>query len=204
MINGLALLGRIPVRDSAVFSFLIGTTQLALGVTYVGVADDGAPRLLLGASGMFLFGLTYVYVGLDVLLQLGSKGLGWFSGLVGVFGILLATAWFPDDPLLGVLWLCWAFLWILLFIRMVLGYEGLAPSIGWSLVLTSQVTATIPAFMGLAGRWPYDRGAAAGTAIAVGVLLLVAGRLGWRGLRGSKAPEGTPEASGIRSSPGNR
>jgi hypothetical protein len=33
-------------------------------------------QLLLSASGMFLFGLTYVYVGLDFLLGLGSRGLG--------------------------------------------------------------------------------------------------------------------------------
>lgn len=111
--NGLALLGRISLRDSAVFSILIGGTQLALGVTYAGLIVNLSPQLFLGAVGILLFGLTYVYGGLDVLLHLGSKGVGWFSALVGGFGILLALSSFPGDPLLGVLWLCWAFLWIL-------------------------------------------------------------------------------------------
>ncbi|RNL48699.1 AmiS/UreI family transporter [Arthrobacter oryzae] len=194
LVNGLALLGRIPLRDSAVFSLLIGATQLALGITYVSTADVSAPGTLLGAAGMFLFGLTYVYVGLDALLGLGSKGLGWYSGLVAVFAVLLSAAWLPADPFLAVLWLCWAVLWSLFFVRMALGCEPLGPFIGWSLVLTSQVTATLPAFLGLAGYWPYDRSVAAGAAVVVVLLLVAAGRLGWRSLRGGNATAAVPEA----------
>ena len=95
LINGLAALGALPRRDAAVLSLVIGSLQLLLGVmhlgvTYLGVAavgvtapeSDGGAQLLLSASGMFLFGLTYVYVGLDFLLGLGSRGLGWFCGMV--------------------------------------------------------------------------------------------------------------------------
>lgn len=179
MINGVALLGRIPQRDAAVLSVLIGTTQLVLGTTYLAIVAGNDSRLVLGASGMFLFGLTYIYAGLDVLLRLGSKGLGWFSGLVGALGIYLASEWTRDDPLLGVLWLGWAFLWTLFFLRMVLGYETLAPFTGWALVLTSQVTATIPALMGLNGHWPYDQEVAMATAGAIAALLVIAGALAW-------------------------
>ena len=196
LINGLVLLDRVPARDAAAFSLLIGTTQLALGVTYVGVASGSDPRTLLTAAGMFLFGLTYVYVGLDAFLGLGSKGLGWYSGLVAVFGVLLAAAWLPADPLLAVLWLCWAFLWALFFVRMALGYEALEPAIGWALVLTSQVTATLPAFLGLAGYWPYDRSVAVGAAVVIVLLLVAAGRLGRRRLRGGSAGAAAPETAG--------
>lgn len=178
LVNGLALLGRVSLRDSAVFSILIGSTQLALGLTYAGHIVSLSPQLFLGASGMFLFGLTYMYAGLDVLLDLGSKGVGWFSGLVGVLGIILAIASFPGDPLLGVLWLCWAFLWMLSYVRAALGRSGITPFNGWSLVLTSQITTTIPAFMGLLGSWPVDWPAAAGTAALVSLLLVVSAYLG--------------------------
>lgn len=187
LISGLALLDRVPPRDSAVLSLLVGATQLALAAAYVGVTDSSDPRVLLGASGMFLFGLTFVYAGLNALLRLGSKGLGWFSGLVGGIGVLLASAWFPEDPLLGVLWLCWAFLYILFFLRMAFGFESLAAFNGWALVLTSQVTTTIPAFMGLSGHWPYDPGVAVGTAATVGVLVVASGGLSTRRRR---APAG--------------
>jgi hypothetical protein len=89
LINGLATLGALPRRDAAVLSLVIGSLQLLLGITYLAVTylgnvrldstapdADGGVQLLLSASGMFLFGLTYVYVGLDFLLGLGSRGLG--------------------------------------------------------------------------------------------------------------------------------
>lgn len=181
LLNGLALLGALPRRDAAVFSLVVGGTQLALGVAYLGMIGDGGLHLLLGASGMFLFGLTYVYVGLDYLLGLGSKGLGWFCGMVGLCGLLLAAAWGREDPLLAVLWLCWTYLWLLFFLQLALGFARLTPLIGWSLVLTSQASATVPAFMGLTGRWPVEPEIAAGAAVSLLALLLLAGGLAWRG-----------------------
>jgi hypothetical protein len=191
LLNGLALLGALPRRDAAVFSLVIGGIQLALGVTYLGALSPGAAgdgvQLLLGASGMFLFGLTYVYVGLDFLLGLGSRGLGWFCGMVGLCGLLLAAAWSGEDPLLAVLWLCWTYLWLLFYLQLALGVARLAPLIGWSLVLTSQASATVPAFMGLTGRWPGEPEIAAGAAVSLLVLLLLAGGLAWRGRRQAAA-----------------
>ncbi|MDQ0863063.1 AmiS/UreI family transporter [Arthrobacter globiformis] len=157
LINGLATLGALPRRDAAVLSLVIGSLQLLLGSTHLAVTylgnvrldstapdADGGVQLLLSASGMFLFGLTYVYVGLDFLLGLGSRGLGWFCGMVGGCGLLLAAAWFPEDPLLAVLWLCWSYLWMLFFFSLALDHSRLSPLIGWSLVLASQATATVP------------------------------------------------------------
>ncbi|MBT2534641.1 AmiS/UreI family transporter [Arthrobacter sp. ISL-69] len=181
LLNGLAALDLLPRRDAAVFSLVIGGTQLVLGVTYLGITGDGGLHLLLGASGMFLFGLTYVYVGLDFLLGLGSRGLGWFCGMVGLCGLLLAAAWSGEDPLLAVLWLCWTYLWLLFYLQLALGMERLTPLIGWSLVLTSQASATVPAFMGLTGRWPGEPEIAAGAAVSLLALLLLAGGLAWRG-----------------------
>ena len=185
LLNGLAALDLLPRRDAAVFSLVIGSIQLALGVTYLGSAsadiNDGGPQLLLGAAGMFLFGLTYVYVGLDFLLELGSRGLGWFCGMVGACGLLLAAVWSGEDPLLAVLWLCWAYLWLLFFLQLALGMGRLTRLIGWSLILTSQASATVPAFIGITGQWPNEPAAAAAAAAALAVLLLLAGGLAWRG-----------------------
>lgn len=193
LINGLASLGTLPRRDAAVFSLVVGSVQLILSVCYLGATAGTATagngtQLLLGASGMFLFGLTYVYVGVDFLLGLGSKGLGWFCGLVGACGILLAAAWSGEDPFLAVLWLCWSHLWILFFLQMALGTGHLTGLIGWSLVLTSQATATVPAFMGITGHWPKDPQAAQGAAASIVALLLLAAGLAWRGRCRSAAP----------------
>ena len=153
LVNGLATLGRLPRRDAAAFSVVLGGTQLVLGVVHLSAGDTGTPALL-AAAGMFLFGLTYLYAGLDVVLALGSRGLGWFCGMVAFCGLLLGAAWSGTDPLLAVLWLCWSVLWALLFASMALGAVRLEPFTGWALVLASQVTATVPALLGLAGLWP--------------------------------------------------
>jgi len=197
LLNGLAALDLLPRRDAAVFSLVIGGIQLVLGVAYLGTADDGGLHLLLGAAGMVLFGLTYVYVGLDYLLGLGSRGLGWFCGMVATCGPLLAAAWSPEDPLLAVLWLCWTYLWLLFFLQLALGFGRLGPLIGWSLVLTSQASATVPAFLGITGQWPDGpeaAPAAAAAAAALAFLLLLAGGLAWRGRCGRQTAARTAVA----------
>jgi hypothetical protein len=183
LISGLAILGAVPRRDAAVLSLVIGSLQLLLGITYLGVTaqeSDGGAQLLLSASGMFLFGMTYVFVGLDFLLKLGSRGLGWFCGMVAGCGLVLAAAWFPADPLLAVLWLCWSYLWMLFFFSLALGRSRLSRLVGWSLVLASQTTATMPALLGMTGQWPLDPETAAGAAVGLVLLLLLAGGLARR------------------------
>ncbi|MFP3463131.1 AmiS/UreI family transporter [Arthrobacter globiformis] len=198
LINGLATLGALPRRDAAVLSLLIGSLQLVLGITYLGVTapgvtapePDGGVQLLLSASGMFLFGLTYVYVGLEFLLGLGSRGLGWFCGMVAGCGLVLAAAWFPGDPLLAVLWLCWSYLWMLFFVSLALGHSRLSPLIGWSLVLASQATATVPALLGITGQWPGGTAVAGGAAASIAALLALAAGLARRDARGDARRDG--------------
>lgn len=185
LVNGLATLGRLPRRDAATFSLLLGGTQLVLGVVHLSAGGTGAEALM-AAAGMFLFGLTYAYAGLDGLLGLGSMGLGWFCGMVAFFGLLLAGAWLGTDPLLAVLWVCWSVLWGLLFASAALGVVRLDPFTGWALVLASQATATIPAFLGLAGLWPVSAWAAWLAAALVAGLFAAARVLARRGLGGPR------------------
>ena len=172
LINGLGLLGRVPARDSGYFNLLIGSTQLVLSVL-IAIGANGEAATLLGASGVFLFGLTYLYVGLNALLSLGSAGLGWFCGLVALLGVFFAVDKLATDPLLGVLWFTWAGLWTLFFLILGLGVTGLTRFTGWALVLTSQVTTTVPAVLGLKGAWPTGW-TAAGITLALVVLLFAA------------------------------
>jgi hypothetical protein len=167
LINGLGLLGRIPGKDSGYFNLLIGGTQLILAVL-IAVTANGNAAALLGVSGVFLFGLTYAYVGLNSLLNLGSVGLGWFCGLVALLGVAYSALNLAADPLLSVLWLAWAGLWTLFFLLLGLGISSLTAFTGWALILTSQVTTTLPAILGLSGAWP------AGSTVAIVALVIIA------------------------------
>jgi len=191
LINGLAMLGYLPRRDAGFFSLAVGSIQTALALGYLSTTGTEAPGLL-SAAGMMLFGLTYAYVGLDVLLDLGSKGLGWFCGMVAFVGLLLAAAWLRDDPLLAVLWVCWSILWGLFFASMALGLTRVDLFTGWALVLASQVTATLPALLGITGLWPRSPDVAAGAAVLLTGLFLAAGILARR----TQARHGTPAPGG--------
>ncbi|WIB61884.1 AmiS/UreI family transporter [Curtobacterium sp. MCLR17_007] len=153
LVNGLTLLGHVPGRDSGVFNVLIGGLQLVLCIA-VAVSADGSLPALFAIAGTFLFGLTYLYVGLDALFSLGSVGLGWFCGLVAALAAVFAVVHLADDPVLAVLWAGWALLWTLFFVLLALGRSGITTYTGWALVLASQVTTTVPAVLGLTGHWP--------------------------------------------------
>ena len=153
LVNGLTLLGHVPGRDSGVFNVLIGGLQLVLCVA-VAVSADGSLPALFGISGTFLFGVTYLYVGVDSLLGLGAVGLGWFCGLVAALAVAFAVVHVADDPFLAVLWAGWAALWGLFFVLLALGRSAIGTYTGWALVLASQVTTTVPALLGLTGHWP--------------------------------------------------
>ncbi|MGX5717253.1 AmiS/UreI family transporter [Arthrobacter sp. MAHUQ-56] len=195
LVNGLATLGHLPRRDAAVCSLVVGGTQLALGVVHLS-SGTTATAALLSAAGMFLFGLTYLYAGLDVLLGLGSRGLGWFCGMVALFGLLLAGAWSVTDPLLAVLWVGWSVLWGLLFASMALGALRLEPFTGWAVVLASPVTATLPAFLGLAGTWPRTVEAAGVAAVLLAGMFLAARALARRGHDGPRRARPAPSGAG--------
>lgn len=188
LVNGLATLGHLPRRDAAVLGLVVGSVQLVLGVVVLSLG--GAAGTAPTAAGILLFGLTYAYAGLDILLGLGAKGLGWFCGMVAFVAVLLAFFWLPADPLLAVLWLAWAVLWGLMFASLACGRSGLDPFMGWALVLASQVTATAPAFLGMAGLWPRSAHVAAGAAGLLGLLFLAAGVLARRQPAGEwRAPD---------------
>ncbi len=181
LINGLTLLGRVPGRDSGVFNVLIGGVQLVL-CTAVAVTADGSLPVLLSIAGTFLFGLTYLYVGLDALAGLGSTGLGWFCGLVAAIAVVFAVANVTADPVLAVLWATWAGLWTLFFLLLALGRD-VGRYTAWALVLASQTTTTVPALLGLAGRWPAGPAWTAGAALVAVVVFVGAAVLSRRGGR---------------------
>ena len=176
LINGLALLGRIPPRDSGTLNLLIGGLQLILA-TLIAVTAAGDPVRLLSAAGIVLFGLTYTYVGLNSLFVLGSAGVGWFCSLVAALAVVYAVSNLAADPFSAVLWTSWAVLWTLISLLLALGKSALTAYTGWATLLTSQLTTTVPAFLGLNGAWPSGWGSAAAAAVVIALLFAAAGFL---------------------------
>src|SRR5918995_5250625 len=173
VVNGLMLLGLVEARAAAPLNFFVGGLQV-ITPTYLIFTAGGDANTILSASGIYLFGFTYLYVGFNLLGGLDGTGLGWFSAFVAGCAIVYAGLNFGrfDDPAFGVIWLYWAVLWGLFFAVLGLKREELTRFTGAVAVVAGVVTAAVPAFMLLLGVWAPNTRTAAIVLAALCVLSL--------------------------------
>jgi putative amide transporter protein len=174
-LNGLLLLGVVDGKAAGPFNLFVGALQVVTP-TYLIFTAGGDPLTILGASGIYLFGFTYLYVGIGLLAGLDTTGVGWFSLFVAIAAIGYSWANFAilGDPAFGVIWLYWSFLWALFWIVLGLKRESLTRYTGWVTAIQGWVTAAIPAFLILTGLWPDPSTPAAITLAIFGVVVFVA------------------------------
>jgi hypothetical protein len=180
--NGLMLLGKVDSRAAAIFNLFVGGLQVVTP-TYLIIAANGDPTRIMLASGIFLFGFTYLYVGIGLLMGLDTNGVGYYSLFVAIVALGFSYASFrlvKDQPF-GVIWLYWAFLWFLFFLLLGLKIESLTPYVGWVTAIEGWVTGVIPAFLLLTGYWV--PGNFSETAIALGAFAVLTFTALWFVLR---------------------
>ncbi|RMB86360.1 AmiS/UreI family transporter [Streptomyces shenzhenensis] len=189
--NGLMLLGKVEARAAAVFNLFVGALQV-LTPTYLIFVADNDPKKILAASGIYLFGFTYLYVGIGLLAGLDTTGVGYYSLFVAVaaLGYSFVSFRILKDYPFGVIWLYWAFLWFLFFLLLGLKKDGLTAYTGWVTAIEGWVTGVIPAGLLLAGYWKHPDAAA----IALGVFAVVVFGALWPLTRNSRHRP-TPAAS---------
>jgi hypothetical protein len=153
-INGLLLLGVVEAKSAAPINLFVGALQVVTPTFLIFTANND-PMVILNASGLYLFGFTYLYVGINLLAGLDTTGVGWFSLFVAVAAVGYAWAnWqLLADPAFAVIWLMWAFLWFMFFVVLGLKREQLTRYTGWVTVIQAWVTAAIPAFLLLTDLW---------------------------------------------------
>ena len=154
ILNGLMLLGYVDARAAAPLNFFVGGLQV-ITPTYLIFTSGGDADTILAASGLYLFGFTYLYVGFNLLGGLDGTGLGWFSAFVAACALVFAGLNFGrlDDAAFGVIWLYWAVLWALFWVVLGLKREEWTRFTGLVAVVAGVFSAAIPAFMLLTGVW---------------------------------------------------
>ena len=165
-VNGLLLLGVVEGRAAAPINLFVGALQVVTP-TYLIVTANNDPLAILSASGLYLFGFTYLYVGIGLLAGLDTTGVGWFSLFVAIMTLGYSYANFvilTDRPF-GVIWLMWGFLWALFFLVLGLKHEALTRYTGWVTIIQAWVTAAIPAFLLLTDLWHFEDAIAIGLAV---------------------------------------
>lgn len=168
-LNGMMLLGKVDARAAAVFNLFVGVLQVVTP-SYLIFTSGGNPDTILAASGIYLFGFTYLYVGIGILADLDTTGVGYFSLFVAIMALGYSFLNFRrfDDPPFGVIWLYWSFLWLLFFILLGLK-RPITTYTGWVTVIQGWVTAAVPAFLLLGGYWTTSPA----LAVALGVFAVV-------------------------------
>ncbi|UUN25563.1 AmiS/UreI family transporter [Streptomyces sp. FIT100] len=199
-INGLLLLGKVEARSAAVFNLFVGALQV-LTPTYLIFTSGGDPAKVLAASGLYLFGFTYLYVGIGLLAGLDSSGVGYYSLFVAIVALgfsFINFHRFKDYPF-GVIWLYWAFLWFLFFLLLGLKKTELTTYTGWVTAIQGWVTGVIPAALLLGDYWKHTTE----IAIALGVFGVVVFGALWPLTRTSRqpAPAGSAASTGSAGTP---
>lgn len=178
-INGMALMGLVRGNGAVPLNFFVGLLQV-LTPTYLIFTADGNTDQIFGASGLYLFGFTYLYVAFNTVWGFDGTGLGWFSFFVAIAAVGYAVVNIVkySDYAFGVIWLQWAFLWWLFYLVLAKGRGDLTWFTGGVTALQGWITAAIPAFMLLIGAWQaidnWMLAAAEALVAIVGVLALKA------------------------------
>jgi hypothetical protein len=149
-INGLSLLGWVKGKSLVPMNLFVGLLQIVTPL-YLIFTANGDPAVILLASGLFLFGFTYLYVAINNTFNLDGSGLGWFC----LFVVFAAPvyAWFnfregtPAGNVLAVLWISWAYLWFLFWLVLSLGKTSLTRYTGAVCATQGIITGLIPALI---------------------------------------------------------
>ncbi len=152
-VNAVMLLGKAEPRSVGIFNLFVGALQVVVPFYIIATTSD--PDVILNASGIFLFGFTYLYVGITNLWGFDTSGLGWYCLWVAIIAIVysLLNFFYFGDPIFGVIWLAWSFLWTLFFILLALKRE-ISRFTGWVTMVIAWVTCVIPAYLLMTGTFP--------------------------------------------------
>ncbi|QKW32940.1 transporter [Actinomadura sp. NAK00032] len=188
-VNALMMLGRVEARSAALLNLFVGALQVVLPTLLLVAAGDDLAAIT-AAAGIYLFGFTYLYVGIGLLAGLDTTGAGWFSLFVALAALGFAAINFFDvrDHPFGVIWLCWSFLWFLFFLVLGLKRDELTRYTGWVTLANAAGTTTLPAFLLLTDA--YSTSAVFAAVLAGCAVAVLAGL--WVLTRPGRVPAGAP------------
>ncbi|WP_022883784.1 AmiS/UreI family transporter [Glaciibacter superstes] len=170
-VNGLNSIGVVPARSAAFLNIVVGAFQIVFP-TLVLLQSPGDTAVLAATWPNYLFGVTYLWFGLGVYLNLEPQGFGWYSSFVAVIALYQAVLAAPVDPIFSVIWFTWAVMWTLFFLVLALGRSSLGTFAGWFLILLGLPTCSLVAILQFQGIWSTEIWTAA---LALLLLVVLAG-----------------------------
>jgi len=155
-VNGLALIGWVKGTSMIPMNLFVGLLQVITPCFLIFTAH-GNQAAIVGASGLFLFGFTYLYVAMNNAFHLDGTGLGWFCIFVALAACVYSWWNFTGyatlggstatGNLLGVLWASWAVLWFLFWLVLGIGHEAWTKFTGAWCACQGIYTGLVPAIV---------------------------------------------------------
>ncbi|MFK9091911.1 AmiS/UreI family transporter [Bacillus salipaludis] len=152
-LNSLMSLGKADAKSVGIFNIFVGSIQIIIPFYLLIVSDQNNWELYNDAA-TFLFGLTFLYLGITVLKGLESNGLGWFSLWVAIIAVVytITSIVHFHDVVNALTWGMWSFLWFLFFLSNTLK-KKINDYVGKVAFVQSWVTLTIPSMLFFLGIW---------------------------------------------------
>jgi len=155
-LNSLMLLGKADNKSVGVFNLFVGLLQIIFPIYLIAVSNQDHWTIF-NLACVFLFGLTYLFVGIINLTGIDGSGLGWFSLWVSIIAVvyMIVSLVHNHDIINAITWAMWAYLWFLFFLSMALN-KKIDIYIGKVAFVQSWVTLTIPSLFSLTGAWKIE------------------------------------------------
>ena len=149
-LNSLVILGKVEMKSAGVFNLFVGALQIIIPF-YLIMISDQSNWTVYSYAATFLFGLTYLYVGVTFIKGMDSSGLGWFCiwvAIIALFYMVVSFVQFHDV----VNAFMWALLWYLFFVLNA-QKKDINQYLGRIAFVQSWVTLTLPSLFYFMGVW---------------------------------------------------
>ncbi|EJV86399.1 TPA: AmiS/UreI family transporter [Bacillus thuringiensis] len=152
-LNSLVILGKAEMKSAGVFNLFVGALQIIIPF-YLIMISDQSNWTVYSYAATFLFGLTYLYVGVTFIKGIDSSGLGWFCIWVAIIALFYMVVSFVQfhDVVNALTWFMWALLWYLFFVLNT-QKKNINQYLGRIAFVQSWVTLTLPSLFYFMGVW---------------------------------------------------
>jgi putative amide transporter protein len=151
LVNGIAGLGGIDAKSSAVLNFMVGSLGTFFSLLNLVRADSTAEYFTVAT--FFLFTFTYLYVAISSWYELDMRGFGWYCFFVALTAIPTSMMAFKSGDLrFGGFWLIWGALWYTFYLSSAHG-KDFGKALPYATIIVGVTTCWIPGMLILTEYW---------------------------------------------------
>ena len=152
IMNGVAALSKWDAKSTAFINLVTGSI-LVIG-NFIGLFRADSLQDYNNAAACFLFGVTYLFIAANYLLNLDLRAFGWYCAGVSVFAAVSTVVCVQSGAIsLGVIWAAWAVLWFEGFLQLGLNIKPLGKIFPYLSILEGILATGGPGVLMLFGWW---------------------------------------------------